>query len=125
MALDIPDAYERALNKPAFSNNDMWEYFAERQCYRCVNDGVGIGEDQPQCPLILVALLDRTPVEWTDQNPPLGDFLCIYFRDRDDPGGREPQPIPDPPGQLSLVPREPFTGVKMPAMAPEREAVSA
>lgn len=115
MSLDIPDAYERARDETAFSNSDMWEHWAERNCYRCSNDGMGIGKDQPQCPLILVALMGRTPAEWTDQTPPLGDFLCIYFRDRDDPGGREPRPIPDPPGQSVMFPREPWTGVRLPA----------
>jgi hypothetical protein len=107
------DAFERAAAGPAFSNNDMWECFAERACYRCSNDGIGAGRDEPQCPLILVALTGRTPAEWTDQEPPLGAYLCVYFRDRDDPGGREPRPVPDPPGQLCLVPRELFEGTRM------------
>ena len=107
------EAWASARQETAFSNNDMWECFAERACYRCANDGMGIGKDQPQCPLISVAYGGRTPAEWTDQEPPLGAYLCIYFRDRDDPGGREPEPVPDPPGQLLLLPREPYTGVRM------------
>jgi hypothetical protein len=125
MSLDIPDAYERALDTPAFSNGTMWEIWSYSNCFRCANDGMGLGKDDPQCPLILVALMGRTPVEWTDQKPPLSDYLCIYFRDRDDPGGREPEPIPDPPGQMTMLPREPYEGVRMPLMVPERERVSA
>jgi hypothetical protein len=107
------EALDHARDEPAFSNGTMWEIWSANNCCRCANDGIGLGKDEPQCPLILVALMDKTPIEWTDQQPPLGDYLCIYFRDRDDPGGREPHPIPDPPGQLSLMPRESFEGTRM------------
>lgn len=106
-------ALEHARGEPAFSNGTMWEIWSGRNCYRCANDGMGLGPDEPSCPLILVALMGKTPAEWTDQQPPLGDYLCVYFRDRDDPGGYEPEPVPGPPGQLSLLPREPFEGVRM------------
>jgi len=119
------EAYEHAADEPAFSNGSMWEIWSDRNCYRCAHDGMGIGQDQPQCPLILVALMGRTPAEWTDQQPPLGDYLCIYFRDRDDPGGREPEPVPDPPGQLVLWPREPFEGVRMYEDTRQREVACA
>ena len=108
------DALARARDEVAFSNGTMWEIWSDRNCCRCVNDGIGLGLDEPQCPLVNVAMLhNKTPAEWTDQQPPLGDYLCVYFRDRDDPGGREPEPVPDPPGQLCLLPREPFEGVRM------------
>jgi hypothetical protein len=107
------DAYEHSLDKPAFSNGTQWEIWSYNNCHRCSNDGIGIDEDEPQCPLILVALMGRTPREWSDQEPPLGDYSCIYFRNRDDPGGREPEPVPDPPGQLLLVPREPYEAARM------------
>jgi len=41
------------------------------------------------------------------------DLRCIEFRDKDNPGPSEPQPIPDPPGQELLLPREPFEGARM------------
>jgi hypothetical protein len=107
------DALARARDEIAFSNGSMWETWSGRNCCRCANDGMGLGKDEPQCPLILVGLRGKTPMEWTDQQPPLGDYLCAYFRDRDDPGGREPEPVPDPPGQLALMPREPWEGVRM------------
>jgi hypothetical protein len=132
MTLSIPGAYERAIDSPPFSNSDEGMAWMENWCARCVHDGYGLGKDDPQCPLVTVAYCGRTPTEWMDQwnpasgPPPLGDrFHCLMFRDRDDPGGREPEPIPDPPGQLSLLPREPWTGVRMPLLAPEREAVPA
>jgi hypothetical protein len=119
------EAYEHALDRPAFSNGTGWEIWSWNNCCRCVNDGMGLGKDEPNCPLICVALVGRTPVEWTDQQPPLGDYLCIYFRDRDDPGGYEPEPVPDPPGQLCLMPREPYEGVRMYEDTRPREAVTA
>ena len=105
------EAYEHAAERRAFSNGTEWEIWSYNNCFRCANDGMGIGEDQPNCPLICVMLMDRTPAEWSEVR--LHDYLCIYFRDRDDPGGREPEPVPDPPGQLQLWPREPFEGTRM------------
>lgn len=132
MSLQIPDAYERARDEMPFSNSDEGYGWMANWCDRCIHDGCGLGKDQPQCPLILVALLDRTPAEWLDGPRDergayslANQYHCLMFRDRDDPGGREPEPIPDPPGQLTLLPREPYTGVRMPLMAPERERVSA
>jgi hypothetical protein len=123
MSLNIPDAYERAADEPPFSNGDEGYSWMDNWCARCIHDGYGLGKDEPQCPLIMVALCQRTPAEWIPQDEGgtvrLGDsFHCIMFRDRDDPGGYEPTPIPDPPGQLSLLPREPFEGVRMWATAP-------
>jgi len=40
-------------------------------------------------------------------------YHCVRFRHRDDPGGREPEPVPDPPGQLCLLPRASYEGTRM------------
>jgi hypothetical protein len=85
------DAFGKAADRPPFSNGSMWEIWSHRNCERCASDGMGAGEDQPQCPLILVALMGRTPAEWTDREPPLGDYLCSLFRARDEAAaGPEP-----------------------------------
>lgn len=113
------DAFARAVDEPAFSNGDEGYAWMDAWCARCVNDGYGTGSEQPQCPLIDVALNGRTPIEWFPQGDQhvgwrLGDtYHCLMFRDRDDPGGREPEPVPDPPGQLTLLPREPYEGTRM------------
>jgi hypothetical protein len=128
MSVNYDDAWSRAREGSPFSNSSMWEWWAERWCYRCANDGIGINKELPQCPLIAIALNNRTPAEWlteTEEQAVLGDFRCIEFRNRDDPGSYEPKPVPDPPGQLLLLPREPFEGVRMWAAAPERESVTA
>lgn len=106
MTLVIPGAYENASDRAPFSNGTMWDLWSDQWCYRCRFDGIGIGEDEPHCPLILVALNGRTPAEWTDRNPPLGDYRCSKFSDRGDPA--PPEPTPEIPGQLALFGREPF-----------------
>lgn len=94
-----------------FSNGTEGECWMENNCYRCVNDAPTRRDEWDKgCPLIMVALLGKTPNAWMEKNPyGLSDrYTCIYFRDEDDPGGEEPTPIPDPPGQLTLCPRDEF-----------------
>ncbi|MEO3869383.1 hypothetical protein ABGB18_11175 [Nonomuraea sp. B12E4] len=94
-----------------FSNGTEGECWMENNCHRCVNDAPTRRDEWDKgCPLIMVALLGKTPNAWMERNPyGLYDrYSCIYFRDEDDPGPGEPTPIPDPPGQEGLFPREPF-----------------
>lgn len=122
-------AYDRAREGSPFSNHTMWEIWSANWCERCRNDGMGIGKDEPQCELIAVAICGRTPLEWLTQTADdqmYGNYHCIMFRDRDDPGGEEPKPVPDPPGQEVLFDRESYTGVRMPAGSePARETAGA
>lgn len=107
-----------------FSNGTHWEIWAANWCWKpCMNSAeanwqryeAGEGpepEDFPGgCPLILAAMMGKTPLEWLEQ-PDDGyqtDYHCIEFRDEED-GGGEPQPIPDPPDMDALFPRpEPQT----------------
>lgn len=104
-------AYDRAREGSPFSNHTMWEIWSENWCCRCRNDGMGLGKDKPQCELIAVALCGRTPLEWltfTTEDEVYGNYHCINFRDRNDRRPRDPKPRPDPPGQMSMLPREPF-----------------
>lgn len=107
-----------------FSNGTEWEIWAANWCWRpCMNpveanwqryeDGKGPApEDFPGgCPLILVAMMGKTPSEWIEQpdNGYQNDYHCIEFRDEEGDGG-EPEPVPDPPGMIELFPRpEPTT----------------
>ena len=133
MTLDLPDAFERALDEPAFSNGTECYAWMGNWCGECSHDswGTAASDEPPFCPLIEVMLHGRTPAEWLPQRDEnglysLGDqYHCVYFRDRDDPGGREPVPVPDPPGQLELLPRGPYEGVRMYADTQPREAVPA
>jgi hypothetical protein len=68
------DALDRAADRMAFSNGTEGDAWMARWCYRCVHE-----ED---CPLLLVALLGKTPASWQEQDRmSLGNqYRCIEFR---------------------------------------------
>jgi hypothetical protein len=119
------EIYETARDEPPFSNGTEFYGWMENWCWApCQQpDEVawqryeeGKRKTPPKsgtgCPLILAALMGRTPIEWLDtwdgDSPyPLGDrYHCIEFRGPDD-GGGDPQPRPrrEPPNQLGLFER--------------------
>jgi hypothetical protein len=106
------EAQATAREVSPFSNGTEGECWMENNCHRCINDAPTRRDEWDKgCPLIMVALLGKTPVEWMETNPyGLGNrYMCIYFRDENDgPGPEEPTPIPDPPGQDALFPRDDF-----------------
>lgn len=104
------EALSRAREGAPFSNGFEGECWEENWCERCVHDQPIRTGGGPGCPLPLVSYKDKTPAEWLEQDRSrLGDqYHCVYFRPEDDPGPDEPTPTPDPPGQLTLCPREPF-----------------
>ncbi len=114
------EAFAAAREGSPFSNSDEGLGWMANWCDRCIRDkSARTGEGGSGCPLVLVALTGRTPVEWLDQTRTGPDgavvpysrsdqYHCIMFRPEDDPGPDEPTPIPDPPGQLGLFPREPY-----------------
>lgn len=116
-------AWETAQQRAAFSNGTEGECWMHNNCHRCVNDDPNDG-----CDLVLVALLGRTPAEWTpDKSGSISEqYRCMYFRDKEDGNGgdTEPRPIPDPPGQLTLAPREPYEATRMLTDVPQPVAVS-
>jgi hypothetical protein len=67
------DAEARAANRPAFSNGFEIDAWMDRWCYRCVHEET--------CPLILVAMLGKTPAEWRELNRgDLGNqYACSAF----------------------------------------------
>lgn len=124
------EAMKTSREGSPFSNGTEGYAWLENWCGRCINDKPAReGDEANGCPLVLVALLGRTPVEWVDQwdgkSPfPLGDnYHCILFRDEDDGPDPEPKPIPDPPGQLTLAPREPYEAARMLTTYPTRTEV--
>jgi hypothetical protein len=127
------EAFADARDEPPFSNGtegyDWMENWCWAPCHTPVEKawqeceaGEREAEDwfQGGCPLILVAMMGRTPSEWLPQSD-FGDFHCIEFRGPDDLGGDEPQPVPDPPGMDALFER-PEPQVRM-LVQPEREQV--
>ncbi|WP_410633321.1 hypothetical protein [Amycolatopsis sp. cmx-4-83] len=113
MSIDYDEAYARSRDVPAFSNGTEGETWMANWCYRCLRDaphrnmGKGSG-----CPLILVAMMSRTPAEWLDgprdeqgRYSMADQYHCIEFKVPGGGGGGEPRPKPDPPGMDGLFPR--------------------
>lgn len=120
MVFDYEQAWAEARDEPPFANGTEGYGWMDDWCHRCLHDkGTRDGTDEQGCQLVSVALMGRTPIQWLDQKRHDGDgrlvpygiadqYHCIMFRPEDDDGGGEPTPIPDPPGQLTLLPREPY-----------------
>lgn len=107
-----------ARDTPAFSNGTMGYGWMANWCDRCTNDDMEKRDPSGilGCPIIAATMVGKTPIEFlaqTERDDILGNYTCIEFRDKDDPGSGEPTPIPDPPGQELLLPREPFEGARM------------
>lgn len=108
---DFNTAYANARDEHAFSNSTDWEIWSYNNCENdCFHDApYQRGETNVGCPLILVAMLDRTPREWIpgpDQH--CGDkYTCAYYRhEGDDDPDAAPEPVSDPPGMEALFSRE-------------------
>ncbi|MFD8384290.1 hypothetical protein ACFV2X_38210 [Streptomyces sp. NPDC059679] len=114
---DYDKLFEEARDGAPFSNSSQGYSWMANWCDRCIHDKPARqGNDGQGCPLILVALMDKTPIQWlceTKEQAIHADYHCIEFRDEDDGPGGEPRPIPDPPGQLTLLPRGEYEGVRM------------
>lgn len=146
-----PDDYEALLgesrDEPAFSNSDEGYGFMSANCDQCIHDrGARIeasiaaaeisegdaGDHDPRgCPLVLITLIGRRPAQFLDgprnkegHYSRAHQYVCTEYRHEDD-GPPDPQPIPDPPGQDGLFPREQVAGVRMLTALPEREEVTA
>lgn len=114
--------FDRAQDKPAFSNSDEGYGWFEAHCETCEHDKPARqGDEGNGCPLILVAFMQRTPVEWLegDRSTIACRYTCVMFRHEGDGGDPEPRPIPTPPGQGELFPRDGFEGVRMLKALPE------
>lgn len=112
MSIDYEDALARSRDQAPFSNGTEGHGWTETWCARCLRDApfrnMGKGHG---CPLILVALIGRTPAEWLDgPRDEQGSYSiedqyhCIEFR-APGGGGGEPQPKPEPPGMDGLFGR--------------------
>lgn len=103
-----------ARDESAFSNGTEWEIWSANWCERCAHDKPARrGKPENGCPLILAVMLGKTPIEFLATSG-VDRWACIEFRDEHEPPGwREPAPIPDPPGQETLLPRDGLEGVRM------------
>lgn len=69
------ELFEQAADEPAFSTSDEGEYWIAHHCGTCVHDAPSrAGDEANGCPLILLALIGRTPAQWT------GDpYICSSY----------------------------------------------
>ncbi|WP_435109755.1 hypothetical protein [Nocardiopsis synnemataformans] len=100
---------------PAFSNGTEGAAWMGTWCDTCVHDVDARRMDGPGCELVFIALEGKTPAEWIETAPfSLTDrYQCLMYRPEGGGGDTEPRPLPEPPGQIGLFPREPFTGTRM------------
>jgi len=86
------DAEDRA----PFSNGTMGYGWMGHWCYTCKVDGpFQRDEVEEGCPILLVALLQKIPKEWTDQG--VQDYHCSEFVDDDEDDGDDGPPSPPAP----------------------------
>lgn len=109
------EAFAAARDIRPFANGTEGYGWMDAWCGTCLHDQPSRKGNGDGCPLVLVALMQRTPMEWLDG--PRDEhglysieyqYHCIEFRDEDDPGpGYESPPDPPLPGQEELFPAEP------------------
>lgn len=102
------ELYETAKDEPAFSNSTEWEVWSYNWCEECTKHSPELWDQGVGCPLIIIALNGRTPLEWAP-DPDGGSFVCSEFERRDDGDGDDPNPTPTPsppaeemPGQTDI-----------------------
>lgn len=116
---DYDRLYEEARDERPFSNGTEGYGWLAANCGTCIHDKEQREELTGGCPLILVSLMGKTPIQWMEgPRSPEGyisipdQYRCIEYRHEDD-GPAEPRPIPDPPGQLTIAPRSEYEAVRM------------
>lgn len=115
------EALEAARDRPAFSNGTEGYGWMDAWCGDCIHDrGTRDGTDEKGCPLVMVALMQKTPSEWLDgprdehgRYSIEGQYHCVEYRDENDPGpGYEPvEPVS--PDQVELFDVEPWRRPRM------------
>lgn len=99
-----------ARDRAPFSNGTAGDIWMGNWCDRCLVDApYRNGLNGTGCPLILVALTQKTPAEWLEVG--LQNYTCLEARFPGDDGG-EPRPKPEPLGMDGLFPR-PERGTRM------------
>lgn len=134
MLRDTDTLWDESVDESPFSNSTDGDAWIHTNCGTCIHDKEQRADKVtgPGCPLLLIALCGRTPAQWfigprdeTGGYRLADKYRCIEYRHEDDGPGPEPQPIPTPPGQGELIPREPYTGVRMLTTIPERVTTDA
>ncbi|MEU8136049.1 hypothetical protein [Streptodolium elevatio] len=127
---DFDAVLAEAYDEPAFSNGSEGYGFMWANCDHCIHDKPHRDDTDPRgCPVIGVTMLGKRPRQFVDgprdaegRYSRAHQYVCTEYRHEDD-GPPDPQPIPDPPGQDGLFPREDHEGVRMLTALPTREHV--
>lgn len=75
--VDYDTAFAAATEGRAFSNGTEWHMWEARWCGRCLRD---VDEN---CPLVMIAFMERTPKEWVrqpDDRYPQDAYRCTEFK---------------------------------------------
>lgn len=95
------EAMATARDGSPFSNSTQWEIWADRWCYTCSKDSPELVDKGQGCPLITVALMERTPAEWTaetEEDRVMARYTCSEYEERPEwPGDDDPDSDPDDP----------------------------
>lgn len=131
----VEEISDSAHDERPFSNSTEGYAWMRAHCATCIHDKpTRQGREHDGCALIALSMGGYTPAEWIPGDPqvdggwdPTKLFMCVEYSHEDDGGNPEPKPIPDPPGQLTLFPRDGLEGVRMlkPYSVAQSEAVSA
>lgn len=107
MSLNYDASWDSSREGSPFSNNTEYEVWEVNWCDRCLRDAPYRRDISPTgCPLLVIALLGRTPAEWMEQPPDSPDrYHCIEFKAPGGGGSGGPRPKPDPRGMDELFPR--------------------
>jgi hypothetical protein len=124
--------WDESRDRRPFSNGEEGYGWMNANCSTCIHDKPARqGDEGNGCPLILLALVGRHPAQWLDgprdENGLYSiatQYTCVEHR-REDDGPADPQPIPTPPGQGELIPRETYEGHRMLTPSPEPETADA
>jgi len=105
MTRSVDEILKTARAGSPFSNSDIGYGWMANDCDVCQVDALYRNGISPTggCPILLVALSDKTPAEWIEKPDRIQDYTCINFRGPGG-GGGEPRPKPEPP-QDGLFPR--------------------
>ncbi|MFI1580073.1 hypothetical protein [Embleya sp. NPDC020630] len=116
------------LDEPAFSNGEELAWWINANCRACVHDEPARRGDYTNgCGLLVLVYAAFTPLEFLagPDRTPADRWVCVERRTEDDGPDPTPRPVPDPPGQGVLLPREPYTGHRVLTVLPEHTGATA
>jgi hypothetical protein len=113
--------WDQSRERRPFANGTEGYGWMAANCDTCIHDKPARqGDEGNGCPLVLLALVGRTPAQWLDgprdENGRYAiatQYTCIEYRNENNGPGPEPKAMPTPPGQGELLPRQPFEGMRM------------